>query len=112
MISLQFFKNMIPWFKTNRPKEPPKMTCDVCHTNQALGVASSGLVPMSFAWCEQCLQRPCEPESVFEYMYEMNPDIEDIHPECRKMETYKDGKYLTLEEWYNWRKTQPDWPDP
>lgn len=44
--------------------------CDVCERTdqEVVGVASSSLGPMSFAWCRECLQHCAEPKWMLEFV--------------------------------------------
>jgi hypothetical protein len=70
--------------------------CDVCHINKPIGVASTS-IPLSVAYCEKCAIEGADPESVFEYFYEMAHGPDEIRPE---LVTFKDGKYIAYKEWY------------
>lgn len=83
--------------------------CDCCQKEQASGAAASGYVPMSFAWCNECLTRHVEPEMVLQYLYYMVGDHgEGLVPAEQLPGTYKDNKYWTWQEYADWCKQQPD----
>ena len=42
----------------------PKLTCDVCNTNTAIGVCCVPGVPISCAYCAECLQADSHPMPV------------------------------------------------
>lgn len=77
-------------------------TCDCCNRERLVRVAASPIGPASFAYCDECLSAGAEPEGTVVYLWE---DVADKNwSNIRKTlveETtvYKDGKYLTLEEW-------------
>jgi len=41
--------------------QQPKLTCEVCDKNEALGVAAVPGVPMSVAYCKECLEANSHP---------------------------------------------------
>lgn len=41
--------------------EQPELVCDVCKTNKAIGVAAIPMVPMSAAYCRECLEANSHP---------------------------------------------------
>ena len=46
--------------------------CDCCKIFKSIGVASSCLGPISFAYCKKCLQFGAEPEDLIEYVIDTN----------------------------------------
>ncbi|AGS81153.1 hypothetical protein [Caulobacter phage Cr30] len=41
-------------------------------------------------------------------MYDfVSGDINGLAEWCHQFTTFKDGRYWTIQEWYEWRKTQP-----
>jgi hypothetical protein len=90
-----------------------KWMCDCCHVNEAIGAASSGYIPYSFAWCRTCLQHPVhpEPEWVLSYLYyEVGDHGKGLVPDDQLPGTFKDDRYWTWREWADWAATQPDPP--
>lgn len=83
------------------------MTCDCCgrsnKTHPVIGVAASGCVPMSFAWCQMCLTVWAEPEMVLRYLRDdvANGDKSALRPEIFDMSTFKDGVYIKFDEWWD-----------
>ena len=73
------------------------LNCDTCQRTKAHGVYCSGLGPVSFAYCVECLVNHAEPEFMFEFVYENIGTEVAKHVECSS--TFKDGKYLTWREW-------------
>lgn len=84
------------------------LTCNCCQRDKekhpVIGVASSGLIPMSFAWCHECLLEGAEPEGVLHYMRDdvangkkdaLTPVIFDA------LKTFHDGAYITFGEWWD-----------
>lgn len=87
------------------------MVCDCCHRpeQKVVGVASSGFIAMSFAWCGECLQQHVEPEWVLSYLYyEVGDHGENLIADEHLPGTWKDGRYWTWEQWKDWARTQPD----
>lgn len=73
--------------------------CQCCDNEPAVGVASSGVVPMSIAWGLRCLQRRAEPWSAIEYLLEQaNEQGEAFADWFLDGETWKDGRYMTIRE--------------
>ena len=84
--------------------------CDCCRRSEqkVLGVASSGLGAISFAFCAECIHMDAEPEMMFEFMWDMcdgNP--KDLHESMNAIRTFKDGVFLPWLHWVEWRLTQP-----
>jgi hypothetical protein len=95
--------------------EPPKCECCGGLHGKPIGVASSALGAISFAWCHKCLTEGAEPEIMFEHIYEdvIDRNIDNMEARARLgLKTCKDGSYITFAEWYAWRKEQPDPPAP
>lgn len=74
------------------------MTCNVCKTNEEIGVVSSAVGPMSFAICTPCIGHNAEPESSFIYLYDESHG-EGISERMDNLTTYVDGKYPTWPQW-------------
>lgn len=85
--------------------------CDVCGVNPPVGVASSVLGAISWAYCRTCLERHADVEVMFAVTYDTCGDR--VGEWLSEMSTWKDGRYWTWEEWLAWRKTQPptEYPD-
>jgi hypothetical protein len=68
--------------------------CDVCGTEEDIvGVASSGLGPISFCFCKKCIIQNAEPISMFEATLEIvGKEVAEHVTLCR---TFKDGKYIS-----------------
>ncbi len=77
-----------------------RLTCDVC-SKSAVGVASSSLGAISYAYCNECLLRYAEPVTAFEITYEVTSG--DVADWVRTLTTFIDGKYLTWDEWVGLR---------
>ena len=80
--------------------------CDVCHRKvDKVYVHSSGLVPMSFASCRECLTNYVEMEGTFHYLYDcVGNKGEGLAEGVECLVTWKDGKYMTWKEWIAWRR--------
>ncbi len=77
--------------------------CSVCNKNEAIGVASSCLGPMSYSFCGECLFRGAESEAMCSAVLELNAGyMADWVRE--KVKVYKDGEYL---DWDDWAMHQP-----
>lgn len=80
-----------------------ELTCDVCG-QPAIGVASSCVGPISWAFCRECLNQKAEPEFSFGYLYdEVSTDGEGLADWVSILKTFKDGRYWTWDEWVKWR---------
>jgi hypothetical protein len=96
-----------------------ELKCDCCG-QPAVGVASS-CMPISFAYCKNCLNYGAEPEFIFAYHYdEVSQDGEglaDWFTHCVKI--WKEGEYWDWPRYVKWRhdtgrgKSEPcDYPEP
>lgn len=85
--------------------------CDVCNREEkpVVGVCSSGLGPISWAYCQECLENGSEPESMMWYLRDII-GVKDLHPALMKQLTFVDGKYITFEDWVALEK--PTLPEP
>lgn len=89
------------------------LKCEVCG-EPAVGVASS-IMPISHAYCRKCLTENAEPIFIFRYHYdEVSTDGEGLAPWfTENVKSYMDGKYITWQEYVEWRhetgqaKSQP-----
>jgi len=70
-----------------------ELTCQVCKKNKALGVASSILGAISFAYCETCLRVGADDLGMFIFTYETCG--EDVAPWVKNLMTYHNDKYIT-----------------
>ena len=77
--------------------EKPSMICEVCQTNQAIGVASTSQ-PYSCPYCLECAKQGADPEWIFEHLLK---DVADGDPTkiVEGLVTYVDGKYISFREW-------------
>lgn len=73
-----------------------------------LGVASSGMLPMSILWCLECLEKPAEPEIAFiNLAYTIWDDTKKAADDDRleaaegmkDLWTWRDGAYINWPEW-------------
>lgn len=83
---------------------PENVACGVCHGESGgnfIGVASVPGVPMSIAWCSECLKRDCAPEEVFshDFIYVARGDVTVLNEWARSRETWVDGRYVTFDEY-------------
>jgi hypothetical protein len=79
-----------------------QLTCEVCKENEAIGVASSCLGPMSNAYCKRCLEHQAEPLWMFECTLEEVG--EEVAEWVKQLTTYIDGTYVTWDEFANARR--------
>lgn len=88
------------------------MLCNCCQRGGVIGVASSSMGAISFAFCVPCLQQSAEPEVMFRYLYdEVSTEGEGIADWVKEMYTWKDGKYISWDEYVALRKSLPQTPD-
>lgn len=76
--------------------------CDCCGRTADAGVASSGLGPISFAWCKQCIEENAEPEFMLEYVW--GEIGEDVAGHVKQVKTWKDGAYIKWAEFVKAKK--------
>lgn len=74
-----------------------ELECNVCG-KPAVGVASSALGAISFAFCVDCLKQPAEPI----YMFETTAWTcgNNVHEGVRAMYTFVDGEYISWDNWF------------
>lgn len=77
--------------------ELPRMKCDCCQLNYALGVASSTLGAMSLAYCAYCLNHDAEPEWMFRFT--LDSAGFDVAPWVRELTTFVKGRYVPWDTW-------------
>ncbi len=73
-----------------------KLICNVCDKNEALGVASSTLAAMSFAYCRECLEHNADVYGLIQFSFE----------ECEghvadwvlELSIYRDGTYTKIRD--------------
>jgi hypothetical protein len=72
--------------------------CDVCRREREVGVASSTLGAVSFAFCKECLEHRAEPAGMFEFTLEEVGE-HFVAPWVKSLNTFMDGEYLSWDEW-------------
>lgn len=77
--------------------------CEVCGGQSGgrhLGVAAIPGVPMSIAWCDECLHRNTAPAFIFEYdfIHVAGGNLDHLAEWARNRETWADGKYIAFDE--------------
>lgn len=72
--------------------------CEVCGQKEPIGVACTSM-PLSVAYCEECIVRGADPEIVFECWYDdFGTRFEEMAcPD--EVTTFKDGRYMSYREW-------------
>jgi hypothetical protein len=80
-------------------------TCEVCHRKRNVGVACSTLGAVSCAFCRECLEQRAEAEWMFEFTLEEVGE-HFVAPWVKGLRTFKDGVYLTWDEWVKQHKEQ------
>lgn len=78
--------------------------CGVCGCESGgtfVGVASIPGVPMSIAWCSECLKRDCAPAEVFEhdFIFVAGGNLDALNEWARSRETWADGRYILFDEY-------------
>ncbi len=73
------------------------MACDVCRRAGVVGVASSSMGAVSWAFCRECLDNLAEPECMFEHTFECCGD--EVADWVRSMSTWRNGSYVTWAEY-------------
>lgn len=71
--------------------------CDCCRRNEPVGVASSAMGAISFAFCGECLIQNAEPEMMFEFTAWVTGG--DAAPHVNDFTTFVDGRYIGWSEW-------------
>lgn len=80
-----------------------RSVCEVCGGQSGgkhAGVASIPGVPMSIAWCDECLKRNTAPAFIFEhdFIFVAGGDLKNLAEWARDRETWADGKYIAFDE--------------
>jgi len=73
--------------------------CEVCQLNDSIGVACSALGPVSMAFCKTCLEKNAESVGMIEYTLDACGGPDDVADWVKQLKTYKDGQYLTWDEY-------------
>lgn len=82
-------------------------TCDVCG-KPSVGVASSSLGAVSWAFCSECARKPAEPLCMFAYMFDdVSDNGEGLRKEMNEFYTFKDGAYLSWPDYVKERRAGP-----
>lgn len=76
------------------------MRCECCNRREhPISVCSSGLGPVSFAICQECVINYAEPIEMIKYLFEYQ-SIDEIRKDILNYVTFfKDGKYHNLKLW-------------
>jgi len=90
------------------------LVCNVCDKNPAFGVCNCSFGAMSMAYCVECFKLQAEPEFGLQYLADMcNGDLSGLHESVKAIHTYKDGKYISIEEWIkDWKPTDYQGMEP
>lgn len=83
--------------------------CDTCGQQGVIGVASSSLGPISFAFCLECAHKPAEPEFMFVMAYWNSDKGEGVADWVRSMYTYdrEEQKYVSWNDWVDYVRANP-----
>ena len=84
-------------------------TCDCCQREGVVGVASSCLGAISFAWCRPCLDHGAEPAWMLMFTFQMTEG--QCAEWVRGLSTWVDGKYVTWDEWVKDKVVDPTFFD-
>lgn len=82
----------------------PSLKCDVCG-QPALGVCSSSFGPVTFAYCYECINKPAEPRSTFEYLFEETGGEGLVH-NVNEFFTFIDGRYVSWSDFLKMRRNE------
>lgn len=74
------------------------MKCDCCGATEVMGVASSSLGAISFAWCRECIMRGAEPLSMLLFVYETTNEGKDAATFVQDLVTWVEGEYIKWPE--------------
>lgn len=85
--------------------------CEVCNGESGgryVGVACIPGVPMSIAWCSECLARDCAPAWVFDhdFVHVAGGDMDVLDDWVRSRRTWANGRYVTFDEYV--KRIQPE----
>lgn len=85
----------------------PGNICDVCNRQGTTQVVCSAVGPASFAYCTECLHQGTEPLGCFYYLYDdVGNKGEGLHESVKNLRTFKDGKYITWDEFVAFRRSE------
>lgn len=76
----------------------PGNTCDVCGRSPVMGVANSGLGPLSLAYCAVCLANFAEPFGLALQTVRNCGGLKNCRADLPDLLTWVDGKYWRLED--------------
>lgn len=86
------------------------INCDVCGKT-SVGVASSSLGPVSWAFCAECAHKPAEPVCMFEYLFDdVSDNGEGLREEMNAFHTFIDDKYVSWPEYVEMRRSRTQAP--
>lgn len=71
--------------------------CDVCGRSPILGVASSSLGPISFAFCDECIQKNAEPACMLDAT--LDSVGLNVAPHVKACSTWVNGVYISWDEY-------------
>lgn len=82
--------------------------CDVCERERETRVAASPFGPISFAYCQECIQKPAEPLLTFNYLYEnvSSDQGRDLHESINNWFTWLNGQYLSWPDYVAQRRAE------
>lgn len=86
--------------------------CEVCNRQGVIGVASSSMGAISFAFCLECAQQPAEPEFMFTFTYHSTGGG-NVAEWVRDMYTWRGDRYISWDDWAAYASEHPEeYPDP
>lgn len=71
-----------------------KGICDVCDREREIGVASLPFMPMSVAFCRECLEKDAYPLWALHIGAELNDGYENTADWFKELKSFKDGEYI------------------
>lgn len=80
---------------TERGEHTPGL-CDVCGQREALGVASSALGPVSWAYCRECLRKPADVACMFAATIDGCDGSANVADWVKDLWTWDGGAYVTF----------------
>lgn len=74
--------------------------CQVCNQRESIGVACSGLGPMSLAYCGECSKNYAEPKEMVAFTIEDCGGLDQVRDDVKNTVTYfEDGKYILMKDY-------------
>lgn len=67
--------------------------CEICNKNESKGVCSSQLGGISYAYCQECLDRRAEAKEMIEVTLEINGGWENTADWVKDLTYFEDGEY-------------------